>query len=48
MKLDALRVKITDFRSLQIDVCLGFYLYSRGFGGYGAAGAVSHADLYGI
>ena len=48
MKLDALRVKITDFRSLQIDACLGFYLCSRGFGAFGAAGAVSHADLYGV
>ena len=48
MKLDALRVKITDFRSLQIDVCLGFYLCSRGFGDFGAAGAVTYADLYGI
>ena len=48
MKLDALRVKITDFRSLQIDVCLGFYLCSRGFGDFGAAGDVSHADLYAL
>ena len=48
MELDALRVKIAVFCLLQIGACLGFYLCSWGFGDFGAAGAVSHADLYGI
>ena len=48
MKLDSLRVKIASFRSPKIDVCLCFYLCSWEFGDFGAAWAVSYADLYGL